>query len=184
MTTRNNDMRRVATGLVRLEGSSGEYDGSVKDAAVTLIRRTFKFATAAVNANASNALLPNATVGQERMIANGRVLGAYFIPTANVTAAGGDNATIAVSKLHAANGVAQTPALASVTSNTTANGGTGNMVLGVAKSLTVANGANARFSKGEVLAPYLSQNASGVALPTGTLVVDVELEGAATDYPV
>ena len=182
MSTRHNDMRRIVTGLTRIENSSPEYDGSKKDAAVTLIRRTLKFATAALNANASNLVAPNATTSQERAIANGRVLGAIFLPTANVTAAGGDNGTVALAKLHA-NGVTATPALASATSNTSANGGTGNLVIGVGATLTVADGANARFTKGQILAPELTQNASGVALPTGTLVVDVELEGPADDYP-
>lgn len=179
--SRHNDMRRVVDGLTKLENSSTAYDGAVKNAAVTLIRRSISFSTASLHANAANVLTPNQTQGQHRAMANGRVLGAYFLATANVTAAGGNNATIAVAKLHA-NGVAQTPALASVTSNTSANGGSGNIVLGVSTALTVESGANARFAKGEIIAPQLTQNSAGVALPAGTLHVDVELEGPATDY--
>jgi hypothetical protein len=120
------------------------------------------------------------------MLANGRVLGAKFLPTANVVAAGGNNANIGVAKLDA-NGATVATALASANTNTSANGGTGNITMGVGASLTVANGnhgADARFTRGTVLAPLFAQNASGVALPVGTLQVDIELEGPADGYPI
>lgn len=176
-----NDMSRIVKGLSKLEGSSDEYDDDIKLAARTLIRRTFRIETASVLANGADVVAPNAAP-VERMIANGRVLGAYFIPRVAATAAGPNNATMAVKSLYA-NGLTAVT-LASQTTNTSANSGTGNLVVGVAAELTVTDIANARFTKGTLIGATVTQNSSGVAMGAGTFVVDVELEGAATDYPV
>lgn len=180
-----NDASRIVQGLSKLEGSnSADYDSTPKEAARTLIRRTIEFATTAVNANGSNAVVANAAPSW-RALANGRVLGAYFIPQGTATAANANNATIAVKTVYA-NGVVNA-SLASQTTNTIGNGGTGNLVAGVAAELTVAtanNGDDARFAKGTVIGPSISQNSSGVAMPAGTIQVDIELEGIASDYPV
>jgi len=178
-----NDMSRITGALSKLEGSSTEYT-DVRQAARTLIRRTVRFQTTAVNANGSNAIVANAA-DSEKMIANGRVLGAVFIPRATATAAGADNAVIAVKSLHANGAVNAT--LATQTTNTTANGGTGNLSVGVAVSLTVATangGDDARFTKGTIIGPSVSMAGSGVALGAGTICVDVELEGPADGYSV
>lgn len=180
-----NDMSRIAGALSRIEGSnSSEYDTTPKDAARTLIRRTVRFETASVHANGANAVAPNAGPA-ERMIANGRVLGAYFIPRVAATAAGADNAVMAVKTLHANGATAAT--LATQTTNTTANGGTGSLVVGVPVSLTVAtanSGDDARFTKGTVVGVTVTQAGNGVAMGAGTFVVDIELEGNASDYQI
>lgn len=175
-----NDMSRIAGAVSKLESSSTEYTGDVKTAARTLIRRTIPLYTAAVNANGNNAFLANAGP-QQRMIANGRVLGAYFLPTANATAAATNNAVISVGKLNTSTGVTSANVCSQVT-NTTANGGTGNLVLGVATTLTVTDLANARFTRGQSLGASIVMNGSGVAIATGTIQLDVELEGPADEY--
>lgn len=180
-----NDMTRIASALSKLEGSnSAEYTTTPKDAARTLIRRTMRFETAAVNANGNNVVAPNAGPA-ERMIANGRILGAYFVPRVAATAAGADNAIMAVKTLHA-NG-ATNATLATQTTNTTANGGTGSLVVGVPVSLTVAtanSGNDARFTKGTVVGVTVAMAGNGVAMGAGTFVVDYELEGNASDYQI
>lgn len=179
--SRYNDMRRITDGLSKLEGSSDQYDNSPKLAAITLARRSITFSTAALNANASNVVAANAGA-QARVMANARVLGAYFLPAGTATANNTNNAQIEVVKLQA-NGVAASVALAAANTALTSAGGTGSLVAGTAVSLTVASGANARVTKGTIIAPKLTQNASGVALPAGTIHVDIELEGPASDYP-
>lgn len=181
MTSRNNDMRRISGALSNLEGSSDQYDTSAKLAAVTIIRQTHRFAVPALNANASNVVAANASP-QIRAIANGRVLGAYFLPTAAAVAHASNNAQIGVVQLYA-NGSPKATALATANTAPTANGGVGSLAAGTAVALTVASGANARFTKGTVIAPQLTQNASGVALAAGTVQIDIELEGPASDYP-
>jgi hypothetical protein len=180
--SRHNDMRRIIGALSNIESSSPDYDGDPKDAAVTLIRRSIMFSTAALNANASNVVAANASPDMHRAIANGRVIGGYFLPTANVTAHAANNAQIGVVKLQA-NGVPVATALITANTAPTANGGVGSLVLGVGVELTPGTGANARFTKGQIIAPQLTQNSAGVAMPVGTIQIDVELEGPASDYP-
>jgi hypothetical protein len=179
--SRYNDARRIVDGLAKLEGSSDQFDGSPKLAAVTLIRRSVFFETASLLANAADVVAANAGA-QRRIMANARVLGAYFHPKGTATANASNNAQIEVVQLQA-NGVPATVALAAANTAPTANGGTGSLVAGTAVELTVASGANGRVAKGTTIAPKLTQNSSGVALPAGTITVDIELEGAATDYP-
>ncbi len=179
-----NDMSRIAGGLAKLEGSSDQYDGDVKEAARGLIRRTYQIPTAAVNANGSNAIVSNAGYSL-RMKQDGRVLGAYFVPQAAATANASNYATIAVHKLDGTgnSGVA----VASITTKPTANSGSGNLATASTVTLTVT-AANARYSRGYLLAADVSQTGSGVALAAGTLNVDVEEEdtdvGNGTGYRV
>jgi hypothetical protein len=73
--------------------------------------------------------------------------------------------------------------MASITTKPTANSGSGNLVKATTVSMVVDSAAY-RFTKGALIAPDVSMVASGVALPAGSITVDVELESAATDYPV
>ncbi len=180
--SRHNDARRIADALASLDSGSNEYDGSPKLAAVTLIRRSIVFPTVSCLANGSDAVAANAVPTKHRAIANGRVLGAYFLPTVAATAHATNNAQIEVVQLQA-NGVPASVALAAANTAPTANGGTGNVAVGIGLSLTVASGANGRFLKGVLLAPKVSQNSGGVAMGAGSIQVDIELEGASTDYP-
>lgn len=176
-----NDMSRTCDIMAGQQASDPTFssDSNKRAAPRAMIRTTIMLTTPQTNANASNAVVANAAVCQ-RMLAAGRVLGAYWLSSAAITAAGGNNATIA---LYPLDGTGNTGGLiASQTTNTTANGGTGNFVAGQAATLTVVT-ANIRYTKGTWLAGQISQNSSGVAVPTGVLCVDVEQEDV-DGYPV
>jgi hypothetical protein len=172
----SNDQKRMAEALSKLEGSNTEYTGSIPNNARTFIRRWIPFRTSATAADGSNAIAANASLDQFRAPANGRLLSARLIPSAAVTQHASNNATIAVVKTQA-NGVGAGTVIATANTNTVANGGTGTLAPGAAVSLTVTDAANARFTQGQVLAPRVSQNASGVAMVVNTMQLLVELEG-------
>lgn len=181
-----NNASRIVDAIANLESSSTDYDSdsngkAKRKAARTLIRRSFSFAITAVNANGNNAIASNAAPSV-RMMTAGRVLGAYLVPQGTATAAGADNAVFAVHKLDGTGNAGTS--VASITTNTVANGGSGNLAKAATVTLTVTDIANARFSRGALLAPNVSQNGNGVSTPAGTLQVDVELEGSADDYDV
>ncbi len=167
-----NDMSRIAGGLAKLEGSSDQYDDAAAWAARGVIRKTYAIPTAAVNANGSNAIVSNASFSY-RMKQAGRVLGAYFVPQVAATANASNYATIALHKLDGTGNVGA--AVASITTKPTANSGSGNLALATTVALSVVT-ANARYSRGYLLAADVSQTASGVALGAGTLCFDVEEE--------
>jgi hypothetical protein len=177
-----NDMTRIVGEMSKLAGSSPDYTGNPKLAAITLIRDSILLPTASVLANGSNNIVPNAAANR-RMLCNGRILGASFMPQGAVAAAGPNNATIAVKTIFA-NGVVNLTVASATTNTSGANGGTGNLVAGVATPLTVTDLANTRFTAGTVIGPSIVQNASGVAIPAGTLQVDVEWEAADGIYPL
>jgi hypothetical protein len=172
----SNDQKRMAEALSKIEGSNTEYTGDIADNARTFIRRWITLPTAATNANGSNALAANASPHQFRAPCNGRTIMAHWIPPSAVTEHGSNNASIEVVKTQA-NGVGAGTAMASANTNTVANGGVGTTAAGAPVALTVTDKANARFTKGQVIAPRVSMNASGVAMPAGTLEVLLELEG-------
>jgi hypothetical protein len=172
----NNDQKRMAEALSKLEGSNTEYTGSIPNNARTFIRRTITLQTAATNANGSNALAANASASQWRAVANGRLVKAWLIPSAAATEHASNNATVEAVKTQA-NGVGAGTAIATANTNTVANGGTGTLAPGAPVALTVTDLANARFTQGQVLSPRVSMNASGVALAAGTLELSIELEG-------
>lgn len=170
----SNDMKRIAEGLSKLEGSSDQYDGSIPDAAKTLIRKTIQLGTSATNANASNAIAANASLSQWRAPGNGRLVSAHFIPSAAATSNDTNYAKVSAIKT-AANGIGSGTAVA--TGNTTTTD-LGTLAPGAPVALTVTDAANARFTRGQVLAPKVAMVASGVAMAAGTLELLVELEQA------
>lgn len=172
----SNDMKRMAEALSKVEGSNTEYSGSIPNAARTFIRRTINLGTAATNANGSNAVAANASPFQWRAPCNGRLVKAHFIPSAAASEHATNNATLEAVKTQA-NGVGAGTAIATANTNTVANGGTGTLAPGAPVALTVTDQANARFTQGQVLAPRVTQNSSGVAMSAGTLELIVELEG-------
>jgi hypothetical protein len=171
-----NDQKRMAEGLSKIEGSNTEYDGDIWKNARTFIRRTIQLQTSSTFANGSNAVAANAAPTQFRCPANGRPVAAHFITTAAVTEHGSNNANIELVRTQA-NGVGAGTAVAAANTNTVANGGTGTLAPGAPVALTVLDAANARCTKGQVLAPRVTMNASGVAMPVGSIVVVYELEG-------
>lgn len=183
MTTRHNDASRIADALANLEASSTEYDGSKPLVARNVIRRSVTFPTSAVNANGSNVVLANAG-SLFRAPANGKVLSAYFFPQAGLTEHASNNAQITVKTLFA-NGWANA-VIATANTAPVVNGGTGTMVAGgqYAVPANSTTTSSYRFSKGEMIGVTITENASGVAVPAGTIQLDYELEGAMTDYPV
>lgn len=172
----SNDQKRMAEALSKLEGSNTEYTGSIPNNARTFIRRVHTLPTAQTHANGANAIAANASPHQWRAPANGRLVKAHFIPSAAATEHSSNNATIEAVKTQA-NGVGAGTAIATANTNTVANGGTGTLAPGAPVALTVTDKANARFTQGQVLAPRVTQNSSGVAMAAGTLELVVELEG-------
>lgn len=173
----SNDMKRMAETFSKIEGSNTEYDGSIPNAARTFIRRTIQLPTAATNANGSNAIAANASPHQWRAPGNGRLVQAHFIPSAAATEHAANSAQLEAIKTQA-NGVGTGTAIAAANTAPVANGGTGTLAPGAPVALTVTDSANARFTRGQVLAPKISMNSSGVAMAAGTLELLVELEQA------
>jgi hypothetical protein len=171
----SNDQKRMAEALSKLEGSNPEYTGDKWQNARSFIRRTLTMSTSATNANGSNAIAANASLSQYRCPSNGRLVSAYFIPSAAATANASNYATIDAFK-SPANGAAGS-SIATITTKPTANSGSGNLAAGAPVALVVTDTANARFTAGQVLAPAVSMTASGVALVAGTLELTIELEG-------
>lgn len=172
----SNDQRRMAEALSKIESSNVEYTGSVANNAYTFIRRPVELRTSSTFANGSNAVAANASPSQFRAPANGRLVQAHLIPSAAATEHATNNAIVEVVKTQA-NGVGAGTAIATANTNTVANGGTGTLAPGAPVALTVTDKANARFTKGQVLAPRVTMAASGVAMGAGTLELVIELEG-------
>lgn len=178
-----NDMSRLADGITAEQVSRTDFSSSANAAKTgrRLIRRTYgPLTSAALNANASNAVAPNAAPCFVPVVA-GRVLGARGTVTSNVTAAGPGNATLAIVKLGTDGTTGATAA--SATTNTVANGGIGNLTLGIPFALTASsNVANARYTANQPLALSLTENGTGVALPAGQYFLDVEEESPIDGY--
>lgn len=173
----SNDMKRMAEALSKLEGSNAEYTGSIPNAATTFVRRAFLLPTQQAHANGANVIAANASPYQWRAPGNGRLVTAHFIPSAAASEHVSNNANLLVVKTQA-NGVGAGTNVASANTAPVANGGTGTLAPGAPVSLTVVDKANARFTRGQVLAPRVTQNSSGVAMAAGTIEIVVELEQA------
>lgn len=177
-----NDAQRAAEAIAKLEASNPEYDtdAAKKQAPRLMIRKHYQFKTANVAANA--AIVGNVSEKIE-MHANGRVLAATFNPdfTLDVSANASNYATMALKPVHSrfANGAAGNgatgTATASATLRPTANGGTGNLSVGVGYPLTV-DADNARYTRGQCLAPDIAQTNGGIAAVAGSWTVHVEEE--------
>ena len=178
-----NDAQRIVEGLAKIESPNPNYDDpyNKKRCARQLVRKHYQFKTASVAANA--ALVANVSEKIE-MHANGRVIAAVFNPdtTLDVSANAANYATIAARAIYAraangdvGNGVVGNT-LASATLRPTANGGTGNLVVGGGYALTVDPDA-CRFSRGQALGPGVAQTAGGIAVPAGSWTFHTEEEG-------
>jgi hypothetical protein len=168
-----NDLSRVVAGLSKLEGSnSADYTGSVPKAARQLIRKVVKLRKPAADAMATDTTAYTAA-DQEYMPCAARILGAWILPQATLTAHDSNYATVKVVKGDGAAG-AET-VMASVATTTT---GSGNWAVGIAEALTVSSTvANTRIAKGEILAFSIAKTGSGVAVPISSISVLLELEG-------
>jgi len=178
-----NDASRIGDQIAALAASDRYFTNDTKKAGRRLVRRTYYIGqVAATNANGSNAVLANANPCIRLPVA-GRILAAYGVADTAATAATTNNATIAILPLNATTGVSGT-AVATITSNTSANSGTGNIVVGVPFTITAAAGDTARYAANTVLAPQVSQNGSGVAMGKVAFTIDVEEEDVLDSYPV
>lgn len=166
-----NDMSRIAEGLAKLEASSPTYTGNPKNAARSLIRRTYVLRKPAVDGAAATTTAYTAAE-QIRMRCAGRVLGAYFCPAATLTASDSTYATI---KVVTADGAAGAEVVAASASTTTT--GTGDFAAGRTEALTIsATAADTRFVAGALLSFSIAKASTGVAVPAGVFSIDVEEE--------
>lgn len=168
-----NDMSRIVGALGRAETSSAQYTTTAKRAARNLVRAVYHIATVAAAANGSTDTVSNATTAWYAR-ANGRVLAAYFQPTADATAEATNYVTIALHRLTGAGGAGT--AVATTDTRPVANSGYGNITKATTVTLTL-DGPNANFTRGQLLAPHIDQVAAGVALSAGTMIFEVEYEG-------
>jgi len=167
-----NDMSRIAGGLGKLEASSTQYDATAREAARNLIRREYVLVKPAADAMASTATAYTAAF-QIRMPRAAKILAAYIMPTAALTADDTNYATVSVQKGDGAGGAGTV--MASVTTQTT---GSGNWAAGVPEAMTVsATLANTRIARGEVLGFAITKTGTGVVVPICTIEVELELEG-------
>jgi len=178
----SNDMKRIARESSKLAGSNPAYSGDPRLAAQSLIRTCYTIQLASAFANGANVVAPNANPSQVRAMCNGRVLAAHATPAGTATAAATNFANI-LAVVSPANGAAGTT-VASANTNTSANGGTGNLAAGAPVALTVTDLANARYVKGQVLSGTVTMAGSGVATPAMTITIQVEEEGPCDDVGI
>ena len=161
--TSNAGARSVA-GLVVQVDSTGVWVlvGVLPAASLqSLMVQQFAFTKAAADGAAGTA---TAETLFARVPRAGRILAAYFCPSAALTASDTDYATLALAKRDGAGGGSS-----SVASKATTTAGSGNWTAFVPVSLgTISNGT---LAAGNVLTLAISKAGNGVAVPSGTLVV-------------
>lgn len=175
-----NDASRISDGVAMLEESRPGYTGSrgPKNAARRLIRRTIVLEKAAADGAAATATTSDAAPGFVAPT-DGRLLGAKFLPHAALTADPTNNATLSVDKRDGAGGAATQMA-----TGTTTAGGTGSFVTAVPVALTLsATLANLRWAKNQLVSFAISKGGTGVVVPAGSWVIDIE-EESSDAYPV
>lgn len=96
-----------------------------------------------------------------------KLVKAYYLPGAALTADDTDYATITVSRYTAAGGSKTT--IASLTTETTAGGGTDDWTAKVPVALTLS--ASTDIAAGALITYEVAKEGSGVALPAGSLVL-------------
>jgi hypothetical protein len=172
-----NDISRICDQLAKLASSASDFVGSKKAASRALARETHTFEKAAADGAAATATLYTATPGF-RARADGRLLGAYFIPHGALVADNVNNATLTVNKSDGLGGAAT--AMASKITNAA---GTGNLTAGVVEKLDSAALAATQFTKGQWISPSIAKTGTGAIVPDGTWQIDIEYEGL-DDYEV
>ena len=171
-----NVLSRIVGEIAKLGTATGKYDsltGGAKLAARQLIRETYHLQTIAAAANGSTDTVSNAAPMWYAR-ANGRVLAARFLPTADATAEATNYVAITLHRLTGAGGSGT--AIATADTRPVANSGTGNVTKATPYEL-VLDKPNANFTRGQMLAPNIDQVAAGVALAAGTIEFEVEFEG-------
>lgn len=169
-----NDMSRIAKGLGKLEASSASYDATKAsdEAARNLIRREFILVKPAADSMAADTTAYTAAF-MVRMTRAAKILGAYIVPQATLTAHDTNYATIKVQKGDGAGGAGTD--MATLATTTT---GSGNWAAGAPEVMTVTSTlADSRIARGEVLGLAIAKAGTGVVVPICTIVVELELEG-------
>lgn len=100
-------------------------------------------------------------------VQSGKIVRAYYVPAAGLTANDTNYATITISRYTAAGGSKTT--VAQITTQTTGGGGTGNWTAFVPVPITLSS--NTSLEAGATLTYEVAKAASGVQLPAGSLVV-------------
>lgn len=175
-----NDASRISDGVAMIEESNPKYTGAKgpKNAARRLIRRTIVLEKAAADGGAGTATTSDAAPAFVAPT-DGRLLGAKFVPHAALTADPTNNATLSVDKRDGAGGAATQMA-----TGTTTAGGTGSFVAAVPVALTPsAVAATVRWAKNQLVSFAISKAGTGVIVPAGSWVIDIE-EESADAYPV
>lgn len=96
-----------------------------------------------------------------------KLVKAYYLPGSALTADDADYATITVSRYTAAGGSKTT--IATITTETTGGGGTGNWTAKVPVTITLS--ADTDIAAGALVTYEVAKAGSGVALPAGSLVL-------------
>lgn len=172
-----NDVSRICDELSKLASSNPDYVGKKKVAARQLDREQFGFEKGAADGSAA-AASTYLTTPACRMPRDGRLLGVFFKPHAALT---GDNANNAILALQKSDGLGGAGTVMATQTTTVANG---NMVAGKFYSIPLsATQANIRFAKGQMVSFDISKGGTGVVVPAGTWIFDIEWEGT-DDYEV
>lgn len=154
----------VKQALRGLLGASDSSSTDVKTEVARLFRHTIRYPIP--NTDGSNAAAAVTDAYFWRAPAACKVVSAYVLFDSSVTA---NNSNYATLKLQQADGAGG--GLTVVANAATTVGGTNSMSAGVPKALTVQTAA---VAAGAVLAFGATKAASGVDLPTGTLIVTLE----------
>ena len=172
-----NDMQRISNGLAKLEVSDPTYSQASVIPARSLIRRTIILPKVAADAAAATATTYQTSFTVRSRVA-GRLLAAYVVPTAAVTADPTNNATVS---FVSADGLGGAQVVAATLTTDVAGG---SWVAGVTKTATLsATAANLRWAAGAVLSFAITKAGTGVVLPISQIILDIE-EESADAYPV
>lgn len=173
-----NDSSRITRGIGNLETATNDYSNTPGVAARSLVRKTILVNTVGVLANGDNAAKANA--GPYVYFKNPvRIMGVTVV--ANVASSANilSYQTFSLKALTTAGAVGNV--IANITTQTTASGGTGNIVPGVPfslafSSISLANNYN-RLAANSWAGVDIAPTSSGVILGAATWAIDYEEEG-------
>jgi hypothetical protein len=175
-----NDSSRIARALVNLESGTSDYTSTTPSgptkAARSLIRKTYCLTEVpSVLANGDNAIVANAAPSVYFKNAV-RVLGVTVQNRTSLTSSIANIQTLSLKPVSNVGVIGNT--IATMTTKTSASGGTGNLVPGQKFSLTVqtANGDD-RVAAGTWVGVAIAPSSSGVAIGATSWAIDVEEEG-------
>lgn len=181
-----NDSSRIARALVNLESGTSDYTSTTpsgpEKAARSVIRKTYCITeVASVLANGDNAIVANAapSVFFKNPV---RVLGVTVQTRAALTSNVGNFQTLSLKPVSNVGVIGNT--IATITTKTTASGGTGNLAQGQRFSLVVDTSTNNNLvAANTFVGVSIAPTSSGVAIAATSWAIDVEEEGP-DGYPV